>query len=75
MNRSKDMITIPELEEAPDIKFRKKWDPKESEIVKTYFGRKDPVLIAAAINKRFHTDRTPHAVQQHARKLKEMGQL
>lgn len=70
-----DEIIIPELEEAPDICTRKAWNDEEEAILIKYFGRKDPALIAQAINKRYGTNRSANGVNQKAQVLKQEGRL
>lgn len=55
-------ISIPELEELPDIEpARRPWTDHEKDVIKKYFGRKSTEAIA------IYLDRTVGAVENMAR--------
>lgn len=62
MSRKVRRITIPELEDAPDIRA-KKWSRDEELILATYYGKKSPGSIAKYLK------RTVVGLHHHAQNM------
>lgn len=63
INRPPEDTIIPDLENAPDIEFKKPWSEWEMGVVRRYYGRKTNEAIGKAL------DRTPQAVQNKAQNM------